>query len=65
MLFCGVFATILAHPGVIVQRCTFKVRNHSKMQLSYRRSDFQDGWQVTKAAVSSHNMVSVAPVSLQ
>lgn len=24
MLFCGVFATILAHTGVIVQRCTFK-----------------------------------------
>lgn len=65
MLFCGVFATILAHTGVIVQRCTFKEKNHSKIQLSYRHSDFQDGWQVTKAAVSSHSMVSVAPASPQ
>lgn len=65
MLFCGVFATILAHIGVIVQRCTFKEKNLSKMQLSHHRSDFQNGWQVTKTAVSSHSVVSVTPVSLQ
>lgn len=63
MLFCGVVATILAHTGVIVQRCTFKEEYHSKMQLSYRRSDFQDDDRSQKQLFLL--MVSVAPVSLQ